>query len=257
MKVNKKIINFTKEFIGVTKLLIGYLINEELEALLKEVSKTLNSVLKLNNKEYEEAEGLLMNLFSINRYSEYLLLTNKNIVLDNDIFIISNEYAEELELRENKVKSFEINSFKSYLDKECRKGNIKAISLKPYLNYLDNDFNTANYLFKVSAYSFDLNAFLFLSKLNKKDKNKYLDIYNCLNDRLKHFKFNDDKYPIEIKEECDFIDLLYKDVYKKQVVDFEMFDYLVNDKTSLTEKLGYFKRTRLALKSSKDQRIGF
>lgn len=227
------------EFLNVCSVFIGYEINEELLSVLSSVFDFIGKIIKVDKESIINGEKIISDLFSINKYSDYILTKTKYCKLDDDLLRFGSSYFNELARLDNKVSHFNIVYAKKQLDELSLAGNIRVINLKAYLKYLgiiyEKNIEEAIELFKISAYSNDYFSFKILSKITN-EKKYYLDIYNRINNQLDYYNYKQRDMYIDIIMEC------HKKNLDSKKVNYDLVNYVLTSNESCEIILYKIKR---------------
>lgn len=241
------------EFLNVCSVFIGYELNDELIKVLVSIMDFIGDLLCLDSKDKVEAKELMLDLFSINNYSDYLLTKTKYCRLNSKLIRVGGPYFNELSKLDNRVSHFNKYYIKKQLDELTLNGSIKGTNLKAYLKYLgiiyDKNIDESIELFKLSAYSNDFFSFYVLSKITE-EKEYYSDIYERIIRQLSYYEYKKDDGLIEIILAC------HKKTEEIKKINFDLIKFVLESKDSNEIILYKIKRNLIFNKNHK-LRIGF
>lgn len=249
--MKNKIEELFYEFLNVCSMFVGYELNSELEYMLTNIFDFICKILKISNKEKIENKKLMLELFSINKYSDYLLTKTKYVKLDDKLLWIGTSYFNLLSKQDNFVAQFNKTFVKKKLDELSLLGNVEGINLKAYLKYLgiiyEKNIDEAIELFRISAYSNDYFSFNVLSVISN-DKEYYLNIYKSIKKELNFYDYKEKNIFLEILMES------HKKTHESKKINYDMINYIFNSNESNEIKLYKMKRN---LFNKNNIKIGF
>ena len=259
VNVGEKVKNVINEALNVCNVFIGYEYSLELEDILVSIVSFISNVCDLETKEKEEAISLVKELYSINKYSEYLLFKKNKTENSNDILYVGNKYFNILEKRENKTWIFDAKEFKEEINRNALEGNIFALNIKAYMVYLglvfESDTKFATYLFKMSLYAGNHFAAKVLSKIDIENSYYYINLFNCLNDKLLYLDYRTNDYDKKITEDAKLILSSYMLIRERGKANLDNIQYLISSKDSSDIKENNLKNDYLY--RGKRTKIGF
>lgn len=222
--MNRKLEELFYEFFDVCSVFIGYEVNEELLNVLTSIFDFIGKIIKLDKESIIRGEKIITDIFSINKYSDYILTKTKYCKLDSDLLRYGAPYFNELSRLDNKVSHFNKIYVKKQLDELSLEGNIRVINLKAYLKFLgiiyEKNIEEAIELFKLSAYSDNYFSFNILSKITN-EKTFYFDIYKRITNQLDYYDYRKKDLYMNIIMEC------HKKTLESKKINYDLINYVL------------------------------
>jgi len=240
--MERKYRNILNKFIDIVSPFIGFQYNEELNEILDNILKFVCKINDVPIEQYEIMKKTINTLFSINKYSEYRLLSKGNYLDNNEVFNLFPKYFEYLEKIDNKTQCLDVDEFKGKLNDCALLGDLQSLKLKAILCYLgvicSKSEQTAIKLFKECAVYGDTFYYKILSRVDIEREDYYIDLLKCLNYCSENLivNFKDLDYSNNVKNECEIYFKLKNKYNKERKVDHKLFDYLINSKDKHSEK---------------------
>ena len=259
--MNNKMIDFINRVIDSCDFFIGFENDNDTMLVYNSIFDLLANTYELTNKEYTQCKVFINRLFSINKYSDYLLISRCNNDPQIKELLIAERYFNALEKKNNKISKLNSNNLRQLINNNSYKGNVNSIYLKAYLSYLgvicDKNEKLAINLFKELAYSCDPFNFKLLAYLDKNNCDYYNNIYNCFNEKLDNLIMGKNgNYNNIINQECELILICQEVLTRTQKINHEMFEYLFNSEDSFAEKKKIIYLNSFSSNKGK-QRMGF
>ena len=103
INIGEKVKYAIKEFLNVASIFVGYEYDCNLASILDKIMCFVSDVCDLDSNETEEARGLVRELYSITKYSDYLLMNKNGDGISANLQYVGNRYFLALEKRNNKT----------------------------------------------------------------------------------------------------------------------------------------------------------